>query len=148
MKNKNRIIVMSILSYYARQIFDKTKMYEFRLSPIKKECLNKKIYIYSAKEDKAIIGYIKFDEVLRGNTEEIIKLTGYDKRKDKDEIIRYYGKNNKNCYAMHVSEVVKFNKSLTLKEMRNIDKNVSMPQYMKYIYEDNRLYNIIKSYDK
>lgn len=135
---------MSIISYYARQIFDETKKYEFRMSPLKKECLNKRIYIYSAKEDKAIIGYIKIDKILSGNTEEIIKLTGYDKRDDKDEIISYYGKNNKKCFAMHISEVVKFNKKLTLKEMRNIDKGVSMPQYIKYIYENDRLYDIIK----
>lgn len=61
MKNdkRNKIIVMSIMSYYAKQIFDETKSYEFRKSPLRKEDLDKKIYVYSAKEDKAIIGYMK-----------------------------------------------------------------------------------------
>ena len=70
------------MSYYARQIFDETKTFEFRKSPIKKELLNEKIYVYSAKEDKAIIGYLKVDDILSGNTNQILNLTGYDKRKD------------------------------------------------------------------
>ena len=52
-QQKNRIAVISIMSYYARQIFDETKLYEFRKSPIKDSMLNQKIYVYSAKEDKA-----------------------------------------------------------------------------------------------
>ena len=53
---RNRIAIISIMTYYARQIFDETKLYEFRKSPLRDELLNKKIYVYSAKEDKAIIG--------------------------------------------------------------------------------------------
>ena len=45
---KNRLIVISIMSYYARQIFAETKKYEFRKSPLKDDDLNKKIYVYSA----------------------------------------------------------------------------------------------------
>lgn len=47
------------MKYYARQIFDETKLYEFRKTPLRDELLNKKIYAYSAKEDKAIIRYFK-----------------------------------------------------------------------------------------
>ena len=50
---RNRIAIISIMTYYARQIFDETKLYEFRKSPLRDELLNKKIYVYSAKEDKA-----------------------------------------------------------------------------------------------
>ena len=57
---RNRIAIISIMTYYARQIFDETKLYEFRKSPLRDELLNKKIYVYSAKEDKAIIGYFKW----------------------------------------------------------------------------------------
>ena len=54
--------------------------------------LNKKIYVYSAKEDKAIIGYFKVGNILNGNTDEILKTTGYDKRYDSHEIFEYYEK--------------------------------------------------------
>ena len=77
---RDRIAIISIMTYYARQIFDETKLYEFRKSPLKNELLNKKIYVYSAKEDKAIIGYFKVSDILNGNTDEILKATGYDKR--------------------------------------------------------------------
>ena len=66
---RNRIIVMSIMTYYARQIFDETKGYEFRKSPLKDQDLDKKIYVYSAKEDKALIGYMKVSEILKGNSQ-------------------------------------------------------------------------------
>lgn len=71
--NQDKIRIMSILSYYARQIFNGTKKYEFRKSPLKDSDLNKKIYIYSAKGDKAIIGYLKVKNILQGTTEEILK---------------------------------------------------------------------------
>ena len=48
--------------------------------------LLKKIYVYSAKEDKAIIGYFKVNDILKGNTDEILSATGYDKRQDGHEI--------------------------------------------------------------
>ena len=44
---RNRIAIISIMTYYARQIFDETKLYEFRKSPLRDELLNKKIYVYS-----------------------------------------------------------------------------------------------------
>ena len=48
-KERKRIAIISIMTYYAKQIFDETKLYEFRKSPLKKELLDKKIYVYSAK---------------------------------------------------------------------------------------------------
>ena len=90
-KERKRIAIISIMTYYAKQIFDETKLYEFRKSPLKKELLDKKIYVYSAKEDKAIIGYFKVSDILNGNTSKILELTGYDKRKDGTEIVDYFG---------------------------------------------------------
>ena len=97
MEKKNKIIIMSIMSYYARQIFEETKPYEFRKSPLRYQDLDEKIYVYSAKEDKAIVGYMKVSDILKGNTNEILKLTGYDKRPDGHEIVDYYGPNFQSC---------------------------------------------------
>ncbi len=47
--------------------------------PLRNELLNKKIYVYSAKEDKAIIGYFKVNDILNGNMDKILSATGYDK---------------------------------------------------------------------
>ena len=145
---RNRIAIISIMTYYARQIFDETKLYEFRKSPLKNELLNKKIYVYSAKDDKAIIGYFKVSDILSGNTNEILKATGYDKRDDGHEIVEYYGKNNPNCFALHLYDVTEFEEYLSLKDMRSISKNADMPQYIKFIYENDPLYDVIKEWDE
>lgn len=145
---RNRIVIISITTYYARQIFAETKLYEFRKSPLKNELLNKKIYVYSAKDDKAIIGYFKVSDILSGNTNEILKATGYDKRDDGHEIVEYYGKNNPNCFALHLYDVTEFEEYLSLKDMRSISKNADMPQYIKFIYENDPLYDVIKEWDE
>lgn len=69
MLNKNNIKILSIISiltYYANQIFDENKLYEFRKSPIKQEVLDWKNHIYSAKDDKAIIVYFRVPDILSG----------------------------------------------------------------------------------
>ena len=147
-KKQNKIAIISIMSYYARQIFAETKPFEFRKSPIKNDLLNKKIYVYSAKEDKAIIGYIKVNDILHGNTNEILRLTGYDKRSDGNEIVDYYGRNNENCFALKLYDVTEFEEYLTLKDMRSISRNADMPQYIKFIYENDPLYEVIKKWDE
>lgn len=145
---RKRIAIISIMTYYAKQIFGETKLYEFRKSPLKKDLLDKKIYVYSAKEDKAIIGYFKVSDILNGNTNEILRATGYDKRKDGHEIVDYFGKNNPNCFALHLYDITEFDEYLTLKEMRKISKNADMPQYIKFIYENDPLYDVITEWDK
>lgn len=149
--NKNhrkKIIIISIMTYYARQIFDETKLFEFRKSPLKEELLNKKIYVYSAKEDKSIIGYFRVSDILNGTTNEIMKATGYDKRKDGHEIVSYYGKNNPNCFALRLYDVTEFEEYLSLKDMRSISPNTDMPQYIKFVYDNDPLYEVIEEWDK
>lgn len=97
------------------------------------------IYVYSAKEDKAIIGYFKVNDILNGNTDKILSATGYDKRQDGHEIVEYYGKNNPNCYALHLYDVTEFEEYLSLKDMRSISRNADMPQYIKFIYDNDPL---------
>jgi len=143
-----KIAIISIMTYYARQIFDETKLYEFRKSPLRNDLLNKKIYVYSAKDDKAIIGYFRVSDILNGNTNEILQATGYDVRKDGYEIVKYFGANNPNCFALHLYDVTEFEEYLSLKDMRNISPNVDMPQYIKFIYENDPLYEVIRKWDE
>lgn len=142
-KKQEKIILMSIMSYYARQIFNGTKSFEFRKSPLRIEDLNKKIYIYSAKEDKAIVGSVKVKKIHCGNVEEILKMTGYNKRTDGSEIVDYYG-NCSQCYALELYDIKKFEKPLTLKEMRKLDPNIQLPQYFTYFRPNSPIYEKIK----
>ena len=141
-KAMEKLVILSIQSYYANQIFSSTKFFEFRKRPLKESILNKDIYIYSAKDDKAIIGTLKVSSVLVGNMDEILKETGYDTRNDKDEIINYF-KDAKTCYALKLYDVKKFKKPISLNELKVIKNNITMPQFYKYIYEGNPLYDYI-----
>lgn len=136
---------MSILSYYARQIFNGTKDFEFRKSPLKQTDLNKDIFIYSAKDDKSIIGTLKVSEILCGNTKEILQKTGYDKRSDGYEIVSYFGKNNQKCFALKIYDTKIFNTPISLAELRKTNPNVHLPQYYTYINETNSIYKLLKN---
>lgn len=140
---QEKIILMSIISYYARQIFNGTKLFEFRKSPLRIEDLDKEIYIYSAKEDKSIIGSVKVRKIHCGNVKEILKITGYNKRTDGCEIVDYFG-SCIHCYALELYDIQKFKKPLTLKEMRKIDPNIQLPQYFTYIRPNSLIYERIK----
>lgn len=135
------------MSYYARQIFDGTKEYEFRKSPLKLCDMNKKIYVYSAKEDKAIIGSFEVSDILKGSVDDILMRTGYNIRRDKQEIIDYF-ENSYMCYALKLENVQRFENPLTLRQMRRIDPEIQLPQYYQHIYPDSKLYEPIVNLDK
>lgn len=143
----NDIIVISILTYYAKQIFAGAKKYEFRKSPLKKEFLNKTIYVYSAKEDKAIVGSFKVSNNLMGTLDEILQKTGYDKRPDRNEIVTYFGLNNDRCFALELYDINKFEKPIPLKDLRKIDSCISLPQYYDTI-KNPQICQLIRSHEK
>ena len=143
-KSEDDLILISIMSYYARQIFNGTKGFEFRKSPLRASDLNKQIFVYSAKGDKAIIGSFKVKKIHHGNVDEIMQITGYDKRPDGHEILEYYG-NNPNCYALELYDVQSFQKPLTLKELRRLDPNIQLPQYFTYINPNSPIYKQVKA---
>ena len=145
---KDRLILMSIMSKYAREVFDETKPYEFRKSPLKKEDLNKKVFCYSAKEDKAIIGTFEVSKILYGSTSELLKATGYDKREDGQDVVNYLGKDNKNGFALKLDLVHEYMEPLTLHKLRKVDPKVAMPQYYQYVYENSPIYRPIIEHDK
>ena len=145
---KKNIAIISIMSYYARQIFDETKPYEFRKSPLPKELMGEKLYVYSAKDDKAIIGYFRVNNILSGNTNQILRDTGYNVRPDRGEIVRYYGENFPRCFALKVEDVTEFDEYLSLQLMRRITPDISMPQYFSFISEDHSLYGVITDWDE
>ncbi len=143
-KNQDDLILISIMSYYAKQIFNGTKLYEFRKSPIKESSLNKQIFVYSAKDDKAVIGSFKVKQIHKGNVNEIMNITGYDKREDGIEILNYFG-NKQNCYALELYDVQKFPKPLTLQRIKQLNPKIQMPQYYSYIKPNSQIYSELLS---
>lgn len=139
----DKIILMSIQSYFARQIFAGAKRFEFRKSSIREQDIGKTIYVYSAKEDRAIIGSFVVKMVHKGGLQEILRITGYDKRADKQEIVDYY-KNSAVCYALELEKVKMFAKPLTLNEMRKVEPRLQLPQYWAYIKKGSKLFEMIE----
>ena len=76
-----------------------------------------------------------------------MRLTGYDTREDGYEIINYYGKNN-NCYALELYDIKRFLKPFTLKKMRSIDPNFSLPQYYVSVKPSSPIYKELKELNK
>lgn len=142
--NNERLILISILSYYCRQIFNGTKMFEFRKSPIPVSALNKQMFVYSAKDDKAVIGSFKVKRIHEGNIEQILKITGYKERADGQEIVKYF-KNCLRCYALELYDIHIFKKALSLKRMRTLDPKIQMPQYYTYINKNSPIYYELKT---
>ena len=139
---EDKICLISIMSFYARQIFDGTKKFEFRKSAIKEQDICKTFYVYSAKDDKAIVGSFVVEKVHKGNLAEILKISGYDKRSDRGEIESYFA-NSKDCYALQLSQVKKFEKPLPLQQMRAIEPKVVLPQYWTYVSRKSKLFDLI-----
>ena len=133
----NDLLLMSIQTKYANEIFNGNKRYEYRKSTIGDNNLNKKIFIYSAGVDKAIIGYMIVDKVLCGDVKFIIEETN-----PKDNISDYY-KSVKKAYALHIKSYFRFKNPITLADLRKIDKNISLPQYYKYIKVNSKLYDVL-----
>ena len=130
------LLLMSIKTKYANQIFEKTKIYEFRRKSIGDKNCNKKIYIYSSEEDKAIIGYIIVDKILKDNLDNILKLTNNVNNKD---IIKYFD-NCDTCYALHISETYKFSSPIKLKDIKFV-----VPQFYRYIKFQEQIYKELEN---
>lgn len=138
-----QVLLMSIKTKYAKQIFQGIKKYEFRRKSIGEKNCNKKIYIYSSKDDKAIIGYIIIDKILSGDINYILKTTNY---LNNQEIIKYLDGCSE-CYALHISKFHKFLKPLNLKEIRNNYEKCTIPQFYRYIKTTEPIYNELKKRD-
>lgn len=133
-------ILMSIKTKYANQIFEGTKLYEYRRKSIGTKNIGKKIFIYSSEEAKQIIGYIIIDNIIEGNLEYILD---YTNNKDNLDIINYFN-NASNCYALKIDKVYKFSNPITLESIKRINNNFVIPQYYRYLKEDEVIYKILK----
>jgi len=131
------LILISIKTKYANQIFDGTKIYEYRRKSIGENNCNKKIFVYSSEKDKAIVGYIIIEKILEGNTDYILEVTN---NKNNSEIINYFSQCDK-CYAFKISKAVKFEKPLYLIEIKKYDKNFVVPQFYRYIKHNEYIYD-------
>lgn len=137
-----KLILMSIKTKYANQIFNGTKKYEYRRRSIGEKNLGKKIFIYSSEKERAIVGYIVVDKIIGGTSNYVLEQTENINNKD---IINYF-KDCTKCYALKISEAVKFENPISLVDIREKQEKFVIPQYYRYIYETEKMYEILKDY--
>ena len=138
---ENELLLMSIKTKYANQIFAGTKEYEFRRKSIGEKNCYKKIYIYSSEEEKVIVGYIIVDKILSGNLEKIEALTNSFNNKSMEN----YFNGCEECYALHISEHHKFINPIKLDDIKNQYKKFVVPQFYRYIREEEPIYDLLES---
>lgn len=131
-------VLLSIKTKYTNQIFAGTKVYEYRRKSIGEKNCNKKIFIYSSEEDRAIVGYIIVDKILEGTAEEILEQT------NNNPIILNYFEGCEKCYALHIAETHKFTESIPLKDIKEKYKKFTVPQFYRYVRPTEEIYNDLK----
>lgn len=134
------ILLMSIKTKYANEIFAGTKKFEFRRKSIGDKNCYKKIYIYSSEEDKAIIGYIMVDKILKGDLKYILKKTNHTNNQD---IIKYF-ENCSKCHALHIKEYHRLSSPIKLEEIKNKYK-IIVPQFYRYVKPEESIYKELES---
>ncbi|MBQ7141388.1 MAG: hypothetical protein IJO32_07810 [Bacilli bacterium] len=134
------LVLISIKTKYANQIFDGTKIYEYRRKSIGEKNCNKKIFVYSSEKEKTIVGYIIVEKILEGSVDYILEVTN---NKNNSEIINYFSGCDKG-YALKISKAVKYEKPLSLEEIKKHDKKFVVPQFYRYIKQNEYIYNKLK----
>lgn len=135
------LVLISIKTKYVKQIFNGTKKYEFRKKTIGNDNLNKKIYVYSSKDEKAIIGYIVIDKIIKDSLNNLLIATNNIGNMD---IINYF-KDCNECYAFHIKDYYIFKKIIKLEQLKSEYNNFTVPQFYRYIKNDNKLYDDLKN---
>ena len=136
----NEFLLMSIKTIYANKIFSGIKTFEYRTKPIKDNNLNKYCLIYSSEDEKAVIGYVVFDYIVEGSADYLINNTNPENIAG----LKEYLSNKEKGYALHIKEYKKFDKPITLEELRNSNDNFNIPQYYRYLKKGESLYLIAK----
>lgn len=136
-----QLMLISIKTKYSNQIFNKTKLYEYRRKSIGEKNCNKKIFVYSSEVEKAIVGYIIVENILEGNIDYILESTN---NKNNVEIIDYFNSCDK-CYALKIASAIRFKKPIYLNEIRSKEKNFVVPQFYRYIKENEYIYDKLKN---
>lgn len=135
-----QLMLISIKTKSANQIFAGTKMFEYRRKSIGEKNCNKKIFVYSSEEEKAIVGYIIVDKIIEGNIDYVLKETN----NNNNDATKDYFKGCDKCYALKIASTVRFKTPIYLSEIKKEEKNFVVPQYYRYIKENEYIYEKLK----
>jgi type I restriction enzyme S subunit len=131
-------ILLSIKPKYIQKIIEESKKYEFRKQVFKKNV--EKAYVYASSPIMKIVGVFSIGEIITKNPHELwVELKDYSGLTE-DEFFEYY-KNKQLGVAIEVKDFTQFEKPINPKE---IIPNFKPPQSFCYLYENSKVYKILK----
>jgi predicted transcriptional regulator len=137
----SQYILMSIRSKYARKILDGSKTWEYRKNAprVSGPMLPSTVFIYSSGEEKAIVGEFTCGNVLRAPLHDLMVQTKLAGDRSAVAWMQKYYKGAKSCSALQVSETQKYDRPLSLSELRRRVPGFRPPQSFFYIPPDSSL---------
>jgi len=119
-------IILSIKPKYVKEIFDGSKLYEYRKSIFKQDVDT--VIIYASSPISMIVGEFSIDEVLSGSPEYLWGMTSYYSGIDKTFFDDYFF-NRETAYAIKITGVKKYSSPRALS---SICPNSRPPQSFMY----------------
>lgn len=141
------VILMSIQSKYVRKIFAGTKRWEYRKALPKghSPLFPLRVIIYSAGEDKAIVGEFIAKDVVSTDFESLMRITDCSADTEAVEWLGNYYGGRQRCGAIQVGATRKYKQPISLSMIRERWPNFLAPQNFIYFNEDNALFDLIQS---
>lgn len=141
------LILMSIQTKYAQKIFSGKKGWEFRKAvPSYSPLFSTAIVVYSAGEDKAIIGEFLIKRIVKADFENLMHITKQSGDEDALEWFKRYYKNAKTCSAIEVGKTFLYEHPLSLDKIREVYPNFRPPQNFIYLSRNPLLLHMIEDH--
>lgn len=130
-------ILMSIQTKYARKIFSGRKQWEFRKS-VPREAIGSlfpvTVVVYSAGEDRTVIGEFRVSRVVSTSFDELMRVTGAASDPNAIEWLSHYYGQRRLCNAIEVGPVKLYNEPIALSELQRRVPAFRPPQNFIYLH--------------
>lgn len=136
------MFLMSIKPMYAKQIFEKTKKFEFR-KKIPNIQYNTRIIVYASGRIQAIIGEFRVGDIYFLKIPELWSLAQKGGGISKDYFMHYF-RGYKYGYAIEILSPIAYPKKLSLREIREYIPNFNPP--INFIRIKGKLKRVIKEF--
>lgn len=136
--------MISFKEHYFKAMEDGLKLHEFRRRFSRTD---EPFYslIYISAPVSAVTAIAKFDPVVVGDADLMVKLRKNHSFSNDDNVRNYFD-GCSTCYALPLTDIIKLDNPVTLNEMRGLVDNFMAPQ--NYFRVDNEKYNPIVKYVK
>ncbi|MCL4362908.1 ASCH domain-containing protein [Candidatus Marsarchaeota archaeon] len=134
-------VLLSILPRWAEAILDGEKKWEYR-RVLPNVAAGSKIVLYASGEMRAIVGEFVVEKILQEDVERLIIHTFQETPHNIGDIKSYFS-NLKTGSAFRVCKPIRYDKPITLKEIRTVVPDFFPPQNFIYLREEDMRTNKI-----